>query len=382
MPSRSLYRPGLFYRLLFAGAMVLAPLIRAFPVAAYPGPSGFGYGARIDLQGSQVQLALNAAAGISLDWVGIDFNWALLWPGKDRPIDLEAVQMAMSLAQQQGLKVLLSITGPPAWALTSAGPDPRLTAELVTKLAARFPGTLHAIELFPAANTTRGWGATPNPLAYAAVLQAAQTAILAAGSQTAIIAAGLNPLPPGGALHSQPGDMDDLVFLQGLYQAGAASWMPYLGIRMTEIISSPMQTLDGKDPRVLRHYEEIRQVMLKNEHPGGKIWVTAFTWPAEAVAAAPNEQVQWLTQSLILMKSQLYIDVAFFDGLNPPADASPAATGSHSLIQADLSLHPAFAQYGQLIAMDRSGQPIPFQPILTKRITSADSKDAFKRNQP
>ncbi len=44
-----------------------------------PDSAEFGYGARLDPLGIEVDLALKAAGAIGIDWIGIDLNWARLW---------------------------------------------------------------------------------------------------------------------------------------------------------------------------------------------------------------------------------------------------------------------------------------------------------------
>jgi hypothetical protein len=342
-----------------------------------PNSPQFGYGARIDAWGQKVDVAINAATGIGLDWIGLDYDWTRQWPDKNQSPSLEPLNQAISLAGQNRLHVLLSITNPPAWAMQSDGPDASLTSELVSLLAQQFPNTLLAIELFPGANTTRGWGTAANPAAYIQVLKASQEVLRSLGSPIVIIAGGLTPL----ATEAAPGDMGDLVFLDNLYKNGAVNFMPILSIRMVETIDNPMTPPEGHDPRVLRHYESARSVMIKHGHQNGIIWITGFSWPAELLQ--PADQMAWFNQAYRLVKSQLYIGVAFFNQLNPPADSTTSSIPS--LIQVDgqeLRMHPAFTLFGQLITMDHTGKVPSNHNVLIKRITTDLFKQNLKTNQP
>jgi hypothetical protein len=348
----------------------------AFAASGMPTSAEFGYGARLDVWGQEVELALNAASGVGVDWIGVDFDWERHWPEAAKPINLEPLDRVMSIAQNQGINILLSLTHPPAWAMGADGPDIQQTTGLVAMLASRYPQNLLTIELFPSANTTAGWGASPNPKAYAAVLQACQATLQTAGSQVLLVAGGLSPLP---RKHSSD-DVDDLDFLNGLYQAGAAGFMPILSLRLNPVEGEAMTPPGEATRRVLRHYETVRQVMLQFDHANGLIWITGFSWPVQSETSSPDGQIRWLNQAFQLMKSQLYIGVAFFDRLNPPADGEQATTAIQSLIQKDAEgthLHPALAALGQIITLNQTGYS-SFQIFLYKKITAGPAKRLWK----
>lgn len=349
----------------------------AYAASGLPNSMEFGYGARLDIWGQEVELALNAASGVGIDWIGVDFDWGRHWPDAATPINLELLDRTMVIAQNQGINILLSITNPPDWAKGSNGPDIQQTAGLVAMLANRYPQNLLTIELFPSANTTAGWGAPPDPAAYIALFKACQAILQTTGSQILLVAGGLSPLPQS----PLAGDMDDLDFLNDLYQAGAANFMPILSLRLSRVEGEAMTSPDEAARQVLRHYETVRQVMLQFNHANGLIWITGFSWPTQDKTASPDGQIRWLNQAYQLMKSQLYIGVAFFDRLNPPSDSQQPSIQVQSLIQKDAEgthLHPALAALGQIITLNQTGYS-SFQIYLYKKITAGPAKRLWKR---
>jgi hypothetical protein len=351
---------------LFLSLTVTSRLVRA--ESGLPDSPKFGYGARLDLAGEEIYSAINAAANIKLDWIAIDFDWANQWPDGNISPDLNAINQVMLMAQQNQLSVMLSITHAPAWASTPAGPDAAITAYLVTSLAGLYPGTLLAVELFPGANTTQGWGASPNPNAYLNLLQTTSAAIQAAGQSVVLVAAGLTPLGP----NPPSGDIDDLIFLESLYNAGAKASMPIVGIRLPDITGNPMLAPTPEEHRCLRHFEEVRLVMLNNKHRNGLIWITSFAWPngtiqkSDIIYQTPEEETRWLNQAYQILEAQLYMGVAFFQQLNPPNPTyGPPTTAS--LIRSDLSLHPAFTNLGHIIS-PLTDTTTDVQTVLVKRI--------------
>jgi hypothetical protein len=175
--------------------------------------------------------------------------------------------------------------------------------------------------------------------------------------------------------------VDDLDFLNRLYEAGAASFMPILGLRLSPTEGEAMTPPGESANRVLRHYENVRQVMLQFDHANGLIWITGFSWPVQGKTTTHDGQIRWLNQAFQLMKSQLYIGVAFFDRLNPPEDGERISSPVQSLIQKDAEgthLHPALAALGQIITQNQTGYS-SFQIFLYKKITTGPAKRLWKR---
>ena len=81
--------------------------------------------------------------------------------------------------------------------------------------------------------------------------------------------------------------------------------------------------------------------MLENGHQTDLIWITGFSWPEELTSL--DEQASWIYEAYKLLKAQLYIGAAFFNGLTPK---NPEETfyRSSSLVLEDGSFHPAAAQ--------------------------------------
>jgi hypothetical protein len=183
-----------------------------------------------------------------------------------------------------------------------------------------------------------------------------------------IVAAGLTPIAP----NSTAGDLDDLAFLENLYQAGAKDWVPIVGVRLPDITGDPLFAPTPDEHRCLRHFEEVRQVMLKFKHRDGLIWITSFAWPSGTIQRSdlnyqnPEEQARWLNQAYQILEAQLYMGVAFFQQLNPP-DPTEASPATASLISPDSNLHPAFKSLGSMIS-PLVGNTVDIQTTLIKRI--------------
>jgi hypothetical protein len=262
---------------------------------------------------------------------------------------------------------MISITNPPQWAIISSGPDPDLTAAIVLSLAHMFPETLLAVELFPGANTKNGWGAPPNPAAYVEMLVKTSQVIKQNAVNVTLVAAGLAPSPSG----QIEGDMDDLEFIEALYRNGAAPFMPIVSLRLDNLTGEPMQVPSNGEHRYLRHFEEVRKVMLSNNHQQGLIWITSFCWPTGSIQPtdlhyqSKEGQASWLNAAYRLMRAHLYIGAAFFAHLNPPLDES--SSSNNSLILQNANLHPAASEMSRMAEMGGKLKTAVFKGNISKR---------------
>ena len=254
----------------------------------------FGHGARIETNSPRVETSLRLAAQNHLDWVALDFDWETAQPAPDAWNEASSFSNTLRLARSLGLETLVSIKNPPAWALTSTGPDVEQTEKLVLKLS-RADAPPSAIELFPSANTRAGWNGTPNANTYAHLLENIQARLEAENLKVYLATGGLSNLL------SSPEDVRDVVFLGQLYATGLRPAI--ISVRLESV---KVDLLAPPAPDTLRHYEEIRAVMTANSHSDGLLWITGLSLSAE------TEQVRWLEQAYPMMKSQLYLGAVFY----------------------------------------------------------------------
>jgi hypothetical protein len=363
MPARIV----ILFGVLTAICLFLAPF-SAQAASGMPQSSKFGYGVVLNLDGNQVEAAIQVANDFKPDWIAIEFDWARYQPNIDQFPDWERLDAAMFKIGDIRSAVMISITHAPAWAMTEQGPDPERCSELVHKLVMRYSGILLALELFPGANTTLGWGTTPHPGDYARLLQTTYDDLQEADPRVVLISGGLVPVKD-----NSPAQVDDILFLRRLYEAGAVAYLPVVGIRLGEIVAEPLASpIDAPTNPVLRHYEAIRNEMLAHGHQSGLIWITGFSWNPQTWSTI-EEQAIWIRDSFTLLRAQLYLGTAFFQGLNPP---SPEQINS-SLIGSDGSQSPALLTLKNLIIAEHNADsfsnPLSF-------LKSISGKKPFKGN--
>jgi hypothetical protein len=112
--------------------------------------------------------------------------------------------------------------------------------------------------------------------------------------------------------------INDLNFLQTLYASGGKNSIDVLSLRLDETTGDPLSPPDGKNYQLLRHYEEIRSVMLANDHATGLLWVTHLSTPSGKINTSDQiyqdkaKKDAWLAQASLQLRSQLYIGAVFY----------------------------------------------------------------------
>ena len=346
--------------------MVLLTFLVALPSVVFahdglPGTPGFGYGACLDLEGRHIESAIRIADNYGLDWITIDFDWAKYWPDANTSPNWNTLDSVMHQIGGTDMAVMISLTNAPAWALDSTGPSEAWTTELARRVMRRYPEDLLALEIFPAANTSQGWGTSPNPAAYAELLKTIHNSLVSEGFDNILIAAGIDP---------SAGKHEALNFLLELYNVGSASYSPVVSLRLPALAHDPKTNPNKVSDHTLRFYEEARQVMLDNGHQNGLIWITRFDWEQGGISDT-NEQALWLQNAYLTMRSQLYIGVASFYCLND-------ANASTTLLSADGAATPVFDALGGLIAEENNHLTVTHIIDLSKSI----QKYAMKLGQP
>jgi len=335
-------------RLLVAGVLVLIILAVNFPghlafaARGVPGSPDFGYGAWLHLDGEEFDRGRKTIDDLNLDWVAVHLDWTRVMPSITSAPDLSRLDQVVSTCVSSGCAVMLSLTNPPDWAMNADGPDAELSAQFIDWLANRYPSGFQAVEIYPAANTTAGWKAPPNPTAYARLLEHVGQRIENSGRKIMLVAGGLQPVDD-----NRVGDWSDVDFLRGLYKAGARDWLSILSLRYQTLVGEVLHSPTNGEIFTLRRYETIRQVMIENNHSTGIVWITLINVPGGTINSQDRsnperqKQAEWLQKALTQVRSHLYMGVVFIHNINPPI-----ATGStftpDALILPEASYHPFY----------------------------------------
>jgi hypothetical protein len=204
----------------------------------------------------------------------------------------------VDLADQYGLEMIARLSNPPAWsraAGNSAGafaPPDNLDdyGDFVEAVARRYRGRIRYYQIWNEPNIYPEWGEKPvSPEEYTELLKVGYTRIKAACPECVVISGALAQTIPLG-----PRDLNDFIFLQRMYDAGAAPYFDVLAIQGYGLWSGP--TDRRMRPRVLNFSRPryLREIMVKNGDAAKPIWITEMNWNAPP-ADLPDKPYGYVT---------------------------------------------------------------------------------------
>jgi hypothetical protein len=203
----------------------------------------------------------------------------------------------VALAETYDLKIMARLSNPPAWsrALTNtvgtfAPPDDLDDyGDFVAAVAGRYRGRIAAYQIWNEPNIYPEWGEYPiSAEAYAALLKEGYTRVKAADPEAIVVMGALaatieldrvRRYSPDGQPTS-PGGLSDVLFLQQLYNAGAAPYFDVLAMQGYGLWSGPYDR--RMQPRVLNFSRPlyVREVMVRNGDAHKAIWLSELGWNA------------------------------------------------------------------------------------------------------
>jgi len=220
----------------------------------------------------------------------------------------------VELAEAQGLELIVRLSNPPNWTRsqgdemgTYAPPDNNQDyADFVTAVVSRYRGRVTYFQLWNEPNIYPEWGAYPiSPEQYTELLKAGATAARTANPDVVIIAGALAAtidLSPSAPAPTNA--LNDMIFLQRMYNAGAADYFDIMAMQGYGLYSGP--TDQRMQPRVINFSRPrfLRDVMVANGDGHKPIWISEMNWNAAPVdvdprygRVTPEKQADYLPQA-------------------------------------------------------------------------------------
>lgn len=306
------------------------------------------------------------------NWAKIQLRWEYLQPAPgDENIQWGSIDSIVNTCQAQGVRILFSIVTAPDWArpadtdFSVAGPPANLQdfADFVGKVANRYKGRVHAIEVWNEQNLWYEWGGRGhkiNAAQYVDLLSRTYQAIKAADPNIVVMSGALTPT--GFTDHDTA--VDDVLYMREMYQAGLKNWCDVIGAHANVASDNAPDEWISTDDTTTRkwhgsffflRFRELYGVMQEYGDGGKQIWFTEFGWASiENVAETPapgyeyaaqvseQEHATYLTRAFELVKqSYPYIGVMFVWNLNyngAPGDEKSA----WSVLYQDWNPRPAY----------------------------------------
>ncbi|HZR99483.1 MAG TPA: SH3 domain-containing protein [Chloroflexota bacterium] len=267
------------------------------------------YGMNIFVWGeaNTTQRDLGKLRELNFGWQKTLFQWREIEGAGKGIFDWREADRVVSASTAAGIKVLARIDFPPTWACrgwdgrgNECAPD-RFEdyADFIRAFTTRYGtgspiGRVHAIEVWNEPNLAREWGNKPineqQASDYVRLLQLAYQAAKSVDPQMTIVTAGLTPT----GTQNDDARPDD-VYLQWLYDAGAAQWFDVLGAHGAGYKAPPSMSPDdvAADPSYgghpsfsFRRVEQLRDVMVRNGDDAKQVWLLEFGWTSDEVHPA------------------------------------------------------------------------------------------------
>jgi hypothetical protein len=246
------------------------------------------------------ELAVKLAAEAGFHWLRQEFPWEdIEIHGKGDFMDRrhephrsawEKYDQIVTLAEQYRVELIVRLSNPPEWtrALTAtvgtfAPPDNYQDyADFVRAVVARYQGRVRYYQIWNEPNIYPEWGTYPiNPEQYTELLKVGATAARQVDPNVVVIAGALAAtinLQP--AAPAPENSLTDLIFLQRMYNAGAAPYFDIMALQAYGLYSGP--TDQRMQPRVLNisRHQFIRDLMVQNGDSHKPIWISEMNWNA------------------------------------------------------------------------------------------------------
>ncbi len=238
-----------------AGADV-PPLCINAPLAQYDAP--------------QLDAALDQIASGGFAWLRLSFPWAQIEPAPGQ-YDWQRWDRLVEAAAARELRLIAVLDSAPAWA--GSPPPPADFARFAATLAARYDTAVDAYQVWHNPNLADGWGANPNPAAYADLLRQSAEAIRAADPAATIVLGSLAPTVEQG-----PQNLAEPLFLERLYAAGAAPFFDIVAVQPYGFDTGPDDRRVSLDILNFSRPILVRETMVAHDDAAKAVWASHFGW--------------------------------------------------------------------------------------------------------
>lgn len=231
------------------------------------------------------------------------FPWAYAEPTQGQ-YDWASFDRIVRHARNQGLHIIARMGLVPAWARPESDtvrttlnylPEESFDefTNFVALFAARYAGVVDDIIIWNEPNLAFEWGYRQvDPAGYAKLLEAVYALAHAANPNISILAAPLAPtLEPLGS----PNGLNDLLYLETLYQSGAASYFDALAMH-TYGFTEPPEAPPDIESLNFRRAELLHDIMLRYDNPDKPVFITESGWndnPRWTKAVRPSLRVAY-----------------------------------------------------------------------------------------
>jgi hypothetical protein len=212
---------------------------------------------------------MNSVQDLGLSWIGVPVRWADIEPVQGQ-YDWKSLDVALGVAYQSGIQVMISVFGTPDWASqtrlesyefqtelkTDSPPtDNQYFTNFLSAMLNRYPNLIHAIEIWKQPNLIRGWNTIRgvNANDYLALLQASSQMIASIDPNIIIISSSFATTGVNIDDNEVMIIIDDIRYLGELIQVGLLDVVDCVGVEHNGYNISPSAIWDSvpNDPTAI-----------------------------------------------------------------------------------------------------------------------------------
>ena len=261
---------------------------------AHTGVNPFGINTFLEqeVEPQKVELALSMIQEAGFRWIRQEFPWEDIeqsargdfWDHKWDVSAWEKYDRLVELANKYGLQIIARLDNPPAWSRvdgdargTFAPPDDfEDLANFVYAVVSRYRGKVRYYQIWNEPNIYPEWGEQPVDAAgYVRLLQTAYRRAKEADPGCVVLSAGLAQ-----TLETGPKNLNDLVYLQQMYDAGVKGYFDIMGVMAYGLWTGPGDHRTSPELTNFSRPQLIREIMVRNGDGDKPLWATEVGWNA------------------------------------------------------------------------------------------------------
>ena len=256
-----------------------------------------------EVQDWKIQRTLRMVREMGSPWIVEYFPWPYVEP-QEGEFTWGHSDVVVEHAENQGLTVIARLGWVPGWARPDLDEqETTLTyldaehydefADFVAAFVSRYRGRVNHVIIWNEPNLSFEWGYRPvDPEGYVELLRAVYPRVHAANPDVVVLAGALAPtLEPEGSAAG----LNDLAYLERMYQAGAASSFDALAIHAYGLTFPPEEP-PAADAINFRRVELLREIMVANGDGDKPVYVTEAGWndhPRWARSVRPGQRIEY-----------------------------------------------------------------------------------------
>ncbi len=351
------------------------------PVAS---PLGVNTFLQQEVEPQKRERSLEMARGAGFRFIRQEFQWEdIEIHGKDDFVDRRNVPEGIDAwekydhivlqAQAAGIDVIARLSNPPSWSRTApdetigalAPPDnPQDFADFAAAVADRYKGRIRYYQIWNEPNGNDEWGfQDADPEAYSELLCMAYKSIKQVDPDVVILAGALTP-----TLAMDGQNMNDLVYLQRMYNAGAGACFDVMSAQGYGLWSGAADQRLRPTVINIQHHLHLRDLMVANGDEHKPIWISEMGWnvvpegmEARFGRVTEEQQARYTVEAYDRLQEEWpWVQVANYWFLKRPSDLEKDQSWYYfRLLEPDFSPLPV---YDALVAHNESAPPVQAIP--------------------